>query len=332
MNNIENKKLNKQFTVGVEEIREISLTAEEKVNMLEHILKGSTFVECPIESPYVKYSFVSMFSKRNLFYGSTVLALVVMLSGGAVFASDQSLPGNILYPLKVKVVEPLQGAFIFSHEDKVAYETHLITKRLVEAETLASTDSLDEAKEQEITSLIKNHTKAFTEGVITLRKTNVIDADTEDDIIINFEAHMNAHAQVFDVIYEQQHDPLKIQNIKISQTARDNAVQVRNDLKNEDQKNNVKSKKTKDAIQALIDKTNLDIEAQSTNPSKQKQNIITNTHKTLDHARALLKEVEDEDKKGNSQNAHQKLLDSESAAKSASIFLNLGLSLDGKNK
>ncbi len=322
---------NNEFKAGIEEIKQISLTTAEKTNMLEHILKGSTFVECPIESPYMRFSFISMFSQKSFVYVGAAFSLFIMLSGGAVFASTGSLPGSVFYPLKVKVVEPAQGALIVSKEDKITYQNKLIEKRFIEAETLARAHTLDEDKENEISSLIEDHTQAFTEAVVALRAENSIDADTKDDIVINFEAQMNAHAEVLDALYDQQ-DTAKIdQSAKISQTARDNGVKVRNELKNKPEDSEIESKKTKEDVQLLIDKTNLDITAAaSMGESAEKDHIITNTNKNLEHARALLKEVDDEDEKGNSENAHEKLLDSESAAKTASILLNLGFSVNNK--
>src|SRR3989344_6655324 len=152
---MENKKLD--IENGIDQIREVKMTADEKKKILEKVLGSSASSEQPVRSPYLIYSFFSKLPKKRLAYAFSICLMVVM-GGGSVFASKWSLPGNILYPLKVSVVEPVRGAFIFSPVAKIQYQSDLATERLIEAEILASDNKLDEVKEKKLSSLLENHT------------------------------------------------------------------------------------------------------------------------------------------------------------------------------
>jgi hypothetical protein len=74
------------------------------------------------------------------------VAAAVLLVGGAVAASADSLPDSALYPLK-GVVENVRGALAFSPSDKLAYHLDLARTRLTEAEAMIARHRLDLAGE-----------------------------------------------------------------------------------------------------------------------------------------------------------------------------------------
>jgi Domain of unknown function (DUF5667) len=70
------------------------------------------------------------------------VAAAVLLVGGAVAASADSLPDSAFYPLK-GVVENVRGALAFSPSDKLAYHLDLARTRLTEAEAMIARHRLD---------------------------------------------------------------------------------------------------------------------------------------------------------------------------------------------
>jgi Domain of unknown function (DUF5667) len=70
------------------------------------------------------------------------VAAAVLLVGGAVAASADSLPDSAFYPLK-GVVENVRGALAFSPSDKLAYHLDLAQTRLTEAEAMIARHRLD---------------------------------------------------------------------------------------------------------------------------------------------------------------------------------------------
>ncbi len=194
---------------GAEEIRAIKMTTLEKKIILEKVL-SSLVGEQPIKSPY-KFGFMQY---------ASAFCLLLVLSGGVVFASGGSLPGNILYPLKVSIVEPIRAALTFSPEAKIQYETGLTTKRLTEAKTLAAEGKLDLPKEQELSALLDIHARAVTKATLELHKKEPIsttdkNSDTKDkkvdnaaatntNVTANSQVGIDAHAELLDIVNGQK--------------------------------------------------------------------------------------------------------------------------------
>ena len=74
------------------------------------------------------------------------LAAAVLLVGGAVAASADSLPDSALYPIK-GVVEQVRGALAFSPSDQLTYHLELAQTRLTEAEAMIARHRLDLASQ-----------------------------------------------------------------------------------------------------------------------------------------------------------------------------------------
>jgi len=321
---MENKKTRK-LNDAVREMAQIKMTTDEKKRMLENILNPSPLLmKQPIKSPYkISYFISSFYQKRSLYYLS-IAGLFIIIGSGSVIASQKSLPGDLLYPLKVNVVEPIHSALIFSPEQKAEYESSLAARRLTEAESLADQSKLDLPKEQKINSLLESHTQALYKAIDESRKKDPAEANGDDTIVTNFEATMNAHAQVLDILNKQRGKNKK-ENQTISENARDNAHFLRASQEKEVGATPEQYTKKKEDVQASIDSANTDLNNTRSDESSIGKTVIDNTGKIIEEAKKSLKEADEDNRKGNSQNAHSKLLDSESSAKEAKIFLKAGL-------
>ena len=319
-----------KLKIGIKEIKEIKMTALEKERILKSVIHSPVSYEQPIKSPWTIFSFISVLHKNRLVYYGFVFSLAVVLGGGAVFASGNSLPGNVFYPLKVSIVEPIHSAFTFSPKKKAQYESNLATKRMIEAETLKSQGKLDKAKEERLSLLLEDHTKAFNKAI----EGN----DDDDDAITNFQAGLNAHARVLELMNERDDKSEKQEkNNKVSDTARAGADKIKDTLKeredNNKEKNEDKNEERKKHVREIIDGTVRELDNHtSVDVSPDRQTIIDNTHKTLEEANRYLKEADEEDEKGDAKEAYFRLLDSESSAKEAGIFLKSGLKFKDREK
>lgn len=314
---------------SIEEIKKIKMTSDEKNSMLASILNSVTPPKKYLQSPWMNYSFISRVYKSKFVYYGVAICLIVLIGGReVVFASETSLPGNALYPIKVNIIEPIGSVFKFSTEAKADYESSLATKRLIEAEALAAEGKLDVPKEKELNKLLSKHTKALDKNLNELRKNKSSD-DKIDDIVVNFQAGMNAHASVLDVI--DTNEKTTDDNEKISSNARLSGNKIRYSLNSKDENKPEKYKKRKDTVKNLIDSTSKDLEDTNADISPVRQVIINDTQKTLDRAKKLLDNTDNEDKNYSSNDNYSVLLDSESSAKEANIFLKAGLKLKEKN-
>lgn len=140
---------------SIQELRKIKLGSEEKEAILQKILTAPRETPAPIKSPW----------NRSFFYLALIPCLVLMLAGGGlVWAAEQSLPGDLLYPLKTGVFEPVAGTFKFSPESKMKHQGTLAIKRFAETEELIRQGRLDDAKEEQIGILLYAHTDKFNEN------------------------------------------------------------------------------------------------------------------------------------------------------------------------
>lgn len=320
----------KKLERGINELKNVVMTDSEKSDIYKNIMSFSAPTK-PIQSPWFAFSFSIVSSRSRLVYYIIIPLIIILSSGGAVFASQDSLPDSILYPLKVKVLEPIEGALTISVESKANYESKLAKKRLVEAEILASNDKLDSTEEKKINTLLTKHTENLN---IALSKVNDMGLMEEADAInMNFRAEMNAHARVLDILVNKKegNQNNQIENKdrgndnQISNTARVGAEKIKNTINKTEKKNFEKFKNKREEVESLINATNEDVSVNTEDKTEEYNPIVDDTQKTIDQAKAYLYDASKKDEEGDWEEAYSSLLDSESTVKEAKIFLHAGL-------
>lgn len=95
------------------------------------------------------------------------LGVVAILgsSTGISYASESALPGDLLYPVKVRVTEPLRGALARTPEAKSEWAIEVASARATEAATLAAAGTLDEKTESELSESLIEHARVATESL-----------------------------------------------------------------------------------------------------------------------------------------------------------------------
>lgn len=84
--------------------------------------------------------------------------LVIFLSGGGVsYAANASLPGELLYPVKISVNEEVRSLLTFSEEAKLAFEIQRAEQRLEEAEELERSGELQDDRAKLLSDYIARH-------------------------------------------------------------------------------------------------------------------------------------------------------------------------------
>lgn len=88
---------------------------------------------------------------RQAGYVLATLILTLALGAGASQAAEGAVPGDIFYPLKTKVKEPVERLLVPNTPVAQAnFETKLVEKRLDEAEQLIKEDKLDDERRAEL--------------------------------------------------------------------------------------------------------------------------------------------------------------------------------------
>jgi Domain of unknown function (DUF5667) len=110
-----------------------------------------------VRSPYW---WVSRHPKLVSALSGTAAALLLM--SGTAYAAQGSLPGDVLYPIKVSVTEPLEGALAISAQAKAQWNASIAQERVDEAAELASNGELSTTTTQELESNFTQHADAAT--------------------------------------------------------------------------------------------------------------------------------------------------------------------------
>jgi hypothetical protein len=151
----------KKFKSGVEKLKQIRMTESEKSRLYKNILNSEA------ESPFVQPSPFSFSSFHFLLAHRVVtMSLILVVSfTGLVYASDDALPGEALYSMKVSMLEPMLDQFNYSVEKRIEWEEEKVERRLQEAEALVERDELDEKLTVELEERVEKSSRAFATAV-----------------------------------------------------------------------------------------------------------------------------------------------------------------------
>ena len=124
------------------------------------------------------------------------LALIVAaaLGGGVSVASQQALPGDALYGVKIEVNEQIQAALAFSEEARATVALGALERRLEEAEKLSAEGRLNADTFAIIEASFEEHAQRVAGHIAALQEKENFDAAA--DIAAKFEASLEAHAAI----------------------------------------------------------------------------------------------------------------------------------------
>jgi hypothetical protein len=89
---------------------------------------------------------------------AVIIVGALVLGGGASLAAQDSLPGSLLYPIKVNLNENIQGAFSLSNTARADWDIKVVQTRLNEAVQLASEGKLSASAQATIDNNFDSHT------------------------------------------------------------------------------------------------------------------------------------------------------------------------------
>lgn len=86
-----------------------------------------------------------------------VLMIALAVGGGTTYAAEGSVPGDLLYPVKLEVNESIKSGVALSNRSEAALQARLAEERLKEAEILAAEGRLTVEAANELSARVKNH-------------------------------------------------------------------------------------------------------------------------------------------------------------------------------
>ncbi|MDP3697722.1 MAG: DUF5667 domain-containing protein [Candidatus Taylorbacteria bacterium] len=126
--------------------------------------------------------------------GAILLIMVIFVGGGVAVGAEKSLPGDILYPVKVGLSEEVRGWLSVSEESKANWEVERAQRRLEEAETLASEGSLDIETREKIEANFEAHAERVKERIVKFESKENFKAAA--DVSSKFETSLKAHHKI----------------------------------------------------------------------------------------------------------------------------------------
>ena len=121
------------------------------------------------------------------------LLIVTLLGGGTSVAAESSLPGDILYPVKIHVNETLRQTISFSPEAKAGWDARRAERRLEEAVELALRGSAKPETATRLAETFVMHTDQVEKRIKELEAKNTPAAA---ELATRFEASLKAHEKI----------------------------------------------------------------------------------------------------------------------------------------
>jgi Domain of unknown function (DUF5667) len=119
-----------------------------------------------LREPFIEWALPSRYY-RSLVAGCFILTIV-----GVPLLAERSIPGDLLYAMKVGVNEEVRASLASSGYEKVAWETKRLERRIAEARLLAKEGRLTEEAQATVIAAVSEHQLATEEEIAKLRTTD----------------------------------------------------------------------------------------------------------------------------------------------------------------
>lgn len=165
------KKFAEQLKKQSENIR---MSMDEKTQLRERLLSFMEYHPMPGSQVVDLRSLAKEAQKPVLtlnawLIGRVVGGFAVMVMAVVPALAENSLPGETLYPVKVRFNEEVRGAMNSSPYAKIEWETERMERRLAEAQVLSEAGRLTPEAEAEVADAILEHSAAAKSNIETIR-------------------------------------------------------------------------------------------------------------------------------------------------------------------
>ncbi|HEV7449426.1 MAG TPA: DUF5667 domain-containing protein [Candidatus Paceibacterota bacterium] len=182
------------------EAHKLRMTPAEKTAMKALLRKYYEGPARPISSPYFSFFALRSFSGVGTyqFLHARVLAplavlLVVFAGAGTAAAAQGSLPGDLLYPVKVSINESIEVALATTPVAKAEVSAKLAERRVEEAETLAARGDLDTQTGQALAANFEAHAQSAQDSADTVATD---DPAAAAQLRTNLDSSLSAHGAI----------------------------------------------------------------------------------------------------------------------------------------
>lgn len=154
------------------ETQKIHLTAEERRLLRSELVSYMEYHPLRMPQPARRATPArrAAFSFRLATYARPLMgAMAAFFFVVVPLAAEEALPGDMLYPVKVKVNEELRAQLALSPFEKIQWEAERVERRVSEARQLAAEGRLSAEAEDALGATVREHTAEFENQLAELR-------------------------------------------------------------------------------------------------------------------------------------------------------------------
>ncbi len=141
---------------------------------------------------------------RTLIGSLAVVILLVSVTGGTSSIAQYSLPGDLLYPVKINFNEKVESFVSFDTQSKALIEVKHLDTRLAEAETLNTTNKLEGSRKDLVEMQFTKDLKSTINHINSLNSEG--NTKNANKIKVKIETSLIKHKGVIDRILERNSD------------------------------------------------------------------------------------------------------------------------------
>lgn len=176
-----------------EEINALRLSDAERSLMRANLVAHMAANPLPTPSPYS--GILSPFQYGSLRPFAFALVALFMVGASTVIAAEGSLPGDLLYPVKINIIERVEAAFATSAESKAAFAVELADRRMGEVAQLNASASSTPIRDEESRARVVKAAKYAEDAIAELENENPQAAAQEN---ARFSATLEAHSDTLE--------------------------------------------------------------------------------------------------------------------------------------
>lgn len=167
------KRFSEQLKKGAGSIR---MRARERRDLRERLVSYMEYHPLPNAGkallPKVKNSRFNTFNINAWMLGRVAGIFAVLFLVVVPAAAERAIPGDVLYPVKVRFNEEIRSSLAFSPYQKIEWETARLERRIAEARLLADSGKLTSEVEAEVAIAVRQHSDAAQREIDSIRVTD----------------------------------------------------------------------------------------------------------------------------------------------------------------
>ena len=150
---------NNELQKGIKDIKDTRLSSDEKVFLFASLNSYAQNNKPKIAQKVNIWSGFVIHSKYS--YVTAILLLCVLVGGTVTYAAERSLPGDVLYPVKIYVNESVKSATKVTPQSRVKFEEEKILKRFTEVESLIEKGKFNHKERIQVEKQFEKSVKAI---------------------------------------------------------------------------------------------------------------------------------------------------------------------------